>query len=334
MEAERSFLDEVRDTWMEAVRAFERPSLARSLGQLATSVIPYLALTALAYVLCGISWWLALPVDLLAAAFMVRVFIVFHDCGHGSFFASPLANHIVGSITGVLTFTPYFEWRAEHARHHATAGDLDRRGFGDVWTMTLAEYRGAPLGCKLRYRLYRNPLVLLGVGPLFVFLLKNRRPTPGTETRRRLSVHLTNLALVAIFTPLIATFGMGRVVAVQLPIIAVAGIAGVWLFYVQHQFEAVYWARRQTRDIVAVAMQGSSFYDLPGVLQFFSGNIGYHHIHHLSPAIPNYFLPKCFRQRPIFQKVDRLTLWSSLKTLALRLYDEDAGRLVGFPHAG
>jgi len=326
-----SDLGEARSTWRQAVAAYQSPDLRRSLWQLANSVVPYLALWYLAYRLLAVSYWLALPVQILAGGFLIRIFIIFHDCGHGSFFTSRKANDAVGFLTGVMTFTPYYDWWAEHARHHATAGDLDRRGVGDVWTMTVDEYRAAPLRRRFGYRLYRNPLVMFGLGPLYVFLIKQRFPRAQNGPRGRLSVHLTNLALVAIFGALVATIGFGRTLLVQLPILAIGGAAGIWLFYVQHQFEGVYWERRAKRDHVTVAMKGSSFYALPRILQWFSGNIGFHHIHHLSPTIPNYRLPECYREQKVFQGVDRLTLRSSLRSLRLRLYDESSRRLVGFP---
>jgi omega-6 fatty acid desaturase (delta-12 desaturase) len=312
------------------VAAYQGSDLKRSLWQVANSIIPYLALWYVAYRLLAVSYWLALPVSLVAAGFMVRVFIIFHDCGHGSFFRSKAANEVMGFITGVLTFTPYHDWRTEHARHHATAGDLDQRGSGDVWTMTVKEYRAASFWQRVGYRLYRNPFVLLGVAPLYVFLIKQRFPRPGSSLRARLSVHLTNLALVCIFGVLFSTIGVKATLLVELPLIAAAGAAGIWLFYVQHQFEGVYWARRSSRDFVAAAMEGSSLYALPRVLQWFSGNIGFHHIHHLAPRIPNYRLPKAYREQPLLQGVKRLTLLSSLRSLRLRLYDEESSRLVSF----
>ena len=323
-------LEEAKRTWRQAVAAYQSPDLRRSLWQLANSLLPYLALWYLAYRLLEISFWLALPVEILAAGFLVRIFIIFHDCGHGSFFRSRTANDAVGYLTGILTFTPYHDWRLEHARHHATAGDLDRRGVGDVWTMTVAEYREAPRWRRLGYRLYRNPLVMLGLGPIYSFIIKQRLPRPQTGPKGRVSVHLTNLALVVVFGALFATIGVGATLAVQLPILAIGGAAGIWLFYVQHQFEDVYWERRDRRDYVAVGMQGSSYYALPRILQWFSGNIGYHHIHHLSPSIPNYRLPVCHRDQEIFQNVEPLTLRRSLRSLRLRLYDEESRRLVGF----
>jgi omega-6 fatty acid desaturase (delta-12 desaturase) len=325
-----TILEDARKTWRQAVAAYQRPDLRRSVWQLANSVVPYLILWFVAYRLHEISFWLALPVQFLAAGFLVRVFIIFHDCGHGSFLRSRTANEVVGYLTGVLTFTPYHDWRMEHARHHASAGDLDRRGLGDVWTMTVTEYRESPLSRRIAYRLYRNPLVMFGLGPLYSFVIKQRLPRDQTGPRGRKSVHLTNLALVVIFGTLFVAIGVGATLAVQLPILAIGGAAGIWLFYVQHQFEAVYWERHDRRDFVAVAMYGSSFYELPRILQWFSGNIGFHHIHHLSPSIPNYRLPVCQREQEVFQTVAPLTLWSSLRSLRLRLYDEESRRMVGF----
>jgi omega-6 fatty acid desaturase (delta-12 desaturase) len=326
-------LADVKQNWKQIVAAYHRPDVKRSLWQLTDSVIPYLALWYLAYRLLAVSFWLALPAIILSAGFMVRVFIIFHDCGHGSFFKSRAANDAVGIITGILTFTPYYDWRAEHAKHHATAGDLDRRGVGDVWTMTVNEYRCASFWQRVGYRLYRNPFVLLGVAPLYVFVLKQRLPRRGTGRREVMSVIVTDLALAVIFGLLFATIGVRATVLVELPLIAVAGAAGIWLFYVQHQFETVYWERHDRRDYLAVAMHGSSLYALPRVLQWFAGNIGFHHIHHLSPRIPNYRLQKAYREQPLLQRVDRLTLLSSLHSLRLRLYDEASRRLVGFREA-
>jgi acyl-lipid omega-6 desaturase (Delta-12 desaturase) len=326
-------LDEARRTWKQAIAPYQAPELRSSVWQLASSVVPYLALWYVAYLLLSVSYWLTLAAAVLAAGFMVRVFIVFHDCGHGSFFGSRRANDVTGFITGVLTLTPYHDWRHEHALHHATAGDLERRGHGDVTTLTVEEYRRLPLRGRLAYRLYRNPLVMFGIGPLWVFLVQQRFPTRGSALRERLSVHLTNLALAALAAVLIATIGLKATLLVELPIIVIAGAAGVWLFYVQHQFEQVYWARGARRDFVAAALLGSSLYKLPRVLQWFTGNIGFHHIHHLSPRVPNYKLERCHREQPVFQAVNTLTLRSSLRTLRLRLYDEVAGKLVTFRQA-
>jgi len=323
-------LNEMKQNWKAIVAAYQRPDVKRSVWQMIDSIGPYLALWYLAYRLLAVSYWLSLPVIVLAAGFMVRVFIIFHDCGHGSFFKSRAANDVVGTITGILTFTPYYDWRAEHAQHHATAGDLDRRGTGDVWTMTVNEYKQASFWQRLGYHLYRNPFVLLGVAPMYLFLLKQRLPHRGSGTREKMSVLVTDLALAVIVGLLFATIGVKATLLVELPLMAVAGAGGIWLFYVQHQFERVYWERHDRRDYLAVAMEGSSLYALPRVLQWFAGNIGFHHIHHLSPRIPNYHLPKAFREQPLFQRVDRLTLLSSLRALRFRLYDEASRRMVGF----
>jgi len=331
--ASADVLEKLKGSWKQIVAAYQRPDVKRSVWQLVNSVGPYLILWYVAYRLLAVSFWLALPAIVLAAGFMVRVFIIFHDCGHGSFFESQTANDVVGIITGILTFAPYYDWRAEHARHHATAGDLDRRGVGDVWTMTVEEYKHASFWQRLGYRLYRNPFVLLGVAPFYVFLLKQRLPHRGAGKREVMSVHVTNLALAVIFGLLFATIGVKATLLIELPLMAIAGAAGIWLFYVQHQFERVYWERRDKRDYLAAAMQGSSLYALPRVLQWFAGNIGFHHIHHLSPRIPNYRLPKAFREQPLLQRVDKLTLFSSLRTLRLRLYDEAARRMVSFRQA-
>jgi omega-6 fatty acid desaturase (delta-12 desaturase) len=322
--------DDLRSDWRRIVAAYQSPDLKRSVWQLVNSVVPYLALWYLAYRLLAVSYWLALPAAILAAGFMVRVFIIFHDCGHGSFFRSKRANDLVGVITGILTFTPYHDWRAEHARHHATAADLDRRGSGDVWTMTVREYREGSFWRRLGYRLYRNPFVMLGLAPLWIFVIQQRFPRRGSDARSRRSVHLTTLALVAIVGLLVATIGVKALLLVEMTVLTAAGAAGIWLFYVQHQFEGVYWDRHDARDFLAAAMDGSSLYDLPRVLQWFSGNIGFHNIHHLAPRIPNYRLPKAFREQPLLQAGQRLTLLTSLRSLRLRLYDEDSRRLVGF----
>jgi len=323
-------LDEVRKTWRQVVAAYQKPDLRRTLWQVVNSVGGYLLLVGLAYWLLPISYWLVLPVQIIAGGFLIRVFIIFHDCGHGSFFRSKKANEFVGYLTGIVTFTPYHDWRLEHARHHATAGDLDRRGLGDIWTMTVREYQESSFLMRLGYRLYRNPLVMMGVGPLFIVLLRQRIPHGVTGPAGRRSVHLTNLALVAVYGALCLTLGVVNTVVTLVPILAIGGAAGVWLFYVQHQFDGVYWERRERRDFVAVAFEGSSMYALPRLLHWFTGNIGFHHIHHLAPAIPNYRLPKCFREQPMFQQVKQLTFAGSLRSARLRLYDEDNHRLIGF----
>jgi omega-6 fatty acid desaturase (delta-12 desaturase) len=298
--------------------------------QLFDTLVPYAALWCLMYFSLRVSWWLALPLAVLAAGFLVRVFIIFHDCGHGSFFPSRKANDILGFITGVLTFTPYYHWRWEHALHHASSGDLDRRGTGDVWTLTVQEYLEASRWKRFAYRLARNPVVLFGLAPLFLFLIKMRFPAAKAGRRERHSVAWTNLAMVGMAAGMSWLFGLKAYLLLQVLIIMVSGTAGLWLFYVQHQFEGVYWERGNDWDYATAALKGSSFYKLPKVLQWFSGSIGFHHIHHLSPRIPNYHLEKCHRAEPLFQTVKPVTFLASFKSLTFRLWDEQHQRLVSY----
>jgi acyl-lipid omega-6 desaturase (Delta-12 desaturase) len=316
--------------WREVVGKCQQPKLPRALWQVANTLVPYAALWSLMYLTLGVSCRLTTALAVLAGCFLIRVFIIFHDCGHGSFFKSRRANDILGFITGVLCFTSYYHWRWQHAIHHSSAGDLDRRGTGDIWTLTVREYLEASRWKRLAYRLARNPLILFVLAPLFLFLIKERFPSPKAPRRERNSVYWTNLALLAWIVGLACLFGLKDLLLLQLGIIAVAGTGGVWLFYVQHQFEGVYWERRGEWDYCTAALKGSSFYKLPKVLQWFSGNIGFHHIHHLSPRIPNYNLEKCHRAEPLFQTVKPVTLLSSIKSLTFRLWDERRRKLVSF----
>jgi len=248
------------------------------------------------------------------------------------FFKSRKANDIWGFITGVLTFTPYQLWRWEHAIHHSASGDLDRRGLGSVWTLTVQEYLEASRWKRFAYRLVRNPFVLLIIAPFFLFVIQQRFSSKGASRRERHSVYWTNLAMLGVAIGLSLIFGFKAYLFIQLMMVMVAGTAGVWLFYVQHQFEGVYWQRHEKWDYLTAALQGSSFYKLPKILQWFSGNIGFHHIHHLSPRIPNYNLERCHKAEPLFQTVPPVTLFSSLKSLTFRLWDEERHRLVGFSY--
>jgi omega-6 fatty acid desaturase (delta-12 desaturase) len=321
-----------RAQWRRAVEKYREPSTGRAVWQIADTFIPYALLWAAMYFTVQISWWLTAALAVLAGLFLVRVFIIFHDCGHDSYFRSHRANAFVGFIAGVLTFTPYYHWRWEHAIHHSTAGHLDKRGMGDIWTMTVQEYLESSRWKRFAYRLARNPIVLFLIAPLVMFLGRQRYPKPGASDRERHSVWWTNLAILLMIIGLSAIYGIGTYLLIQLTISAVGGAAGVWLFYMQHQFEDVYWERGDNWDYAAAALQGSSFYKLPRVLQWFSGNIGFHHIHHLSARIPNYNLQRCHEADPLFQKVKPLTLTSSLKSLTLRLWDEQTRKLVGYKH--
>lgn len=318
--------------WKEIVARYQKPCVGRAVWQIVNTLVPYAALWYLMYLTLAVSWWLTIPLAMLAGAFLVRMFIIFHDCGHGSFFKSQKANHITGAITGVLTFTPYYHWRWEHAIHHSASGDLDRRGTGDIWTLTVQEYLESSRWRRFAYRFARNPIILFVVAPLVLFLGINRIPKPKAPTRERYSVYLTNLAVGLISVGLIWIFGLKAFLIIQFTVLMVAGSAGVWLFYVQHQYEGVYWERAEKWDYVAAALQGSSFYKLPKVLQWFSGNIGFHHIHHLSARIPNYHLEKCHKAEPLFQAVKPITFFASFKSFTFRLWDEQRRKLVGFGH--
>ncbi len=302
--------------WRETVAPYQGANLRLSLWQMVNTIAPYFILWYLAYRALEVHLLLSLFISFWAALFGFRTFIIFHDCGHGSFFKSRRANDIVGIFTGIITFTPYYAWRHSHAVHHASSGDLDRRGVGDVWTLTYDEYKTMPLAKKLFYRLYRNPFVIFFVGPPIDFIVLQRLPYVNVSERAREknSVTWTNLALLAILIIASLTIGLKAYILVQLPIIWIASCFGVWFFYVQHQYENVYWERHENWDYASAAIYGSSFYKLPKLLQWFSGNIGFHHIHHLSPRIPNYRLEKCHYDNKMFQEVETLTILSSLKS--------------------
>ncbi len=306
------------------------PCLRRSSWQIVNSLGPYLLLWA---TMIWTATW-SIPLTLLlavpAAGFLVRVFIIFHDCGHGSYYRSRSANDFWGRLTGLLLATPYQRWRHDHAVHHATSGDLDRRGIGDIWTLTVREYRALPRWRRACYRLVRNPAFLLLVVPLYLFAIQHRFPSRGSRWREVRSVMWTNLWLLVALVALVSAFGLGPVLWVQLSISAVAGTVGVWLFYVQHQFEDVYWSRSADWDYFDAAIAGSSYYRLPRMLQWFTGNIGFHHVHHLSPAVPNYNLERCHRDDSRLRRATTIGLRDSLRSLTFRLWDEDRGRLIGF----
>ena len=318
--------------WKAIVARYQQPSTLRGLWQILNTLGPYALLWYLMYLSLPVSWWLTVPLAVLAAGFVVRVFIIFHDCGHGSYFKSRTANDIVGFIAGVLTLTPYYHWRWEHAIHHASSGHLDKRGTGDIWTLTVQEYLESSRWRRFSYRLARNPVILFGIAPLFLFAVRQRFPSAEADKRERHSVYWMNLAILGMVAGLVAIFGFKAYLLIQTIIIMVSGGAGVWLFYVQHQFDGVYWERDENWDYTAAALEGSSFYKLPKILQWFSGNIGFHHIHHLSPRIPNYNLERCHKADPLFQQVKPITLLSSLKSFTYRLWDEKRRKLVGYRH--
>ena len=321
-----------RPAWHQDVARYAHSNQRKAIWQLVDTLGPYIGLWILMVytIKAGVSYWVTLALAVVAAAFLVRIFIFFHDCCHGSFFSSSRANTALGYLTGILTFTPYHSWRRSHVRHHATSGNLDRRGVGDIWTMTVEEYRAAPRRTRIAYRLYRNPLILFGFGPAVSFLIAQRFFPKEAKRREQVSVLVTNLAILAIVVLASLTIGFWTYLLIQLPVILVAGALGIWLFYVQHQYEGVYWARDEAWNFTKAALEGSSYYRLPKVLQWFTGNIGLHHIHHLRPRIPNYRLQECYDQVPAMQAVQPLTIGKSLKSLRLNLWDEEQQALVSF----
>ncbi len=317
----------------QALAPYAQPHLGRALLDIATSVVPYFALTALMYVSLDVSYLLTLALAVPAAAFLLRTFILFHDCTHGAFVPTRRANTWLGVAFGVLVFQAFHSWRYNHAVHHGTAGDLDRRGTGDVQTLTVAEYTALPWRGRVAYRLFRNPFVMFGFGPLYALVLQPRLPRASARPRIQRSIIGTDIALAVIFGGLCWLLGWQAVLLVQAPPILIGGAAGVFLFYVQHQFEDTYWQRPGSWSFADAALQGSSHLKLPKLLQFFTGNIGLHHVHHLNARIPNYNLQRAHDENPVFHSVPTLSLWDALRAVRLKLWDEDRGRLVTFAAA-
>jgi omega-6 fatty acid desaturase (delta-12 desaturase) len=311
---------------------YRTPDTKRSVWQLATAAIMYVGTWVLMYYSLDVSYWLTLALAVPAAFFMVRLFIIQHDCGHGAFFKSTRAADITGFILGVLTLTPYHYWKKTHAIHHATSGNLEHRGFGDIKTLTIDEYLQLTWFKKLTYRIYRNPLVLFGIGAVAHFAVVHRIPTivPREWKRERRSILWTDVALLALVVLGGLVFGFRQVAMVHLPLLIISCSLGVWLFYVQHQFEPTYWEHDDQWQYESAALQGSSYYRLPSLLHWLTGNIGYHHIHHLNARIPNYKLPEVFRKHPELQKVTQLTMWQSIRCITLTLWDEREQKLVPF----
>ncbi len=321
-----------REQLIQAVAKYAQPDYQKAFWQLSNTFVPYLALWALmAYLaLQGYPYWITLLLAIPAGCLLVRIFIFFHDCTHGAFFPSRKGNKILGYLAGTLVFTPFEDWQRTHVIHHSASGNLDRRGTGDVWTLTVEEYIKAPRSTRIIYRLFRNPLVLFSIVPLFLFVVINRFPSPGAGKRERRSVVITNAAIAGIILAMGLTLGFQNYWLIQLPILWIAASIGMWMFYVQHQFENVYWSRNEQWDLTRSGLEGSSYYKLPKMMQWLVGNIGLHHIHHVRANIPNYNLQRCYDEVPALQAVEPLTLRKSLQSLWLNLWDEQRNKLVSF----
>jgi omega-6 fatty acid desaturase (delta-12 desaturase) len=322
-----------RSPWREALAPYARPKLGRSVLDLATSVVPYLGLSFLMYLALDVSYALTLALAFPTAGFLLRTYIVFHDCTHGSLLPSKRANAWVGRTLGLIVFSPFCSWRHNHAVHHATSGDLERRGVGDVPTLTVAEYRAMPWRKRLGYRTFRNPLVMFGLGPLLAMVILPRLTSRSARPRIRHSVIGTDVALIVLIGLLCWLVGWREYLLIQGPTAMLAGSVGVWLFYVQHQFDDTYWRSTSDWSYADAALKGSSYLKLPKVLQFFTANIGLHHVHHLSARIPNYNLQRAHDENPICHDVPTLSLRDGLRTVRLKLWDEERGRLVTFADA-
>jgi acyl-lipid omega-6 desaturase (Delta-12 desaturase) len=322
-----------RAYWRDSVARFERPSTRSAALDLATSLGAYVALTVAMYLLREVSIWLTLALAVPASGFLLRTFIVFHDCAHGSFVPTKRGNLWLGRLTGLVVFQPYANWRHNHAVHHGSSGDLDRRGTGDIATLTAAEYAARPWRSRLAYRLFRSPVVMFGIGPVWSLMIGPRIWSNRMRPRQRHSIWLTNVALALLLGALLWVVGPIAWLEVQMPTAILAGVAGVFLFYVQHQFEDAYWESGEEWSYADAALKGSSYLKLPKLLQFFSGNIGLHHVHHLSSKIPNYNLQRAHDENPIFESVPILTVLDGVRALRLKLIDPASGRLLTWRQA-
>ncbi|UII54218.1 fatty acid desaturase [Cytobacillus spongiae] len=312
---------------------FEKANTKSSVIQILNTIVPFFLIWYLAYESLSISYLLTLALCVVNAGLLVRIFIIFHDCCHYSFFKNRTANKILGTITGVLTIFPFGKWGHEHSVHHATSSNLDKRGTGDIWMLTVEEYKAASPAMKLGYRLYRNPFVMFVLGPIYVFLFKNRFNRKGARRNERINTYITNLLIVGLYSFMCWLIGWEAFLMIQGPIFFLSGAAGVWLFYVQHTFEDSYFEEDKEWEYVKAAVEGSSFYKLPKLLQWITGNIGYHHVHHLSPRVPNYLLEEAHNQTESLQNVPTITLSTSIESLKFRLWDEENDKFVGYKEA-
>jgi omega-6 fatty acid desaturase (delta-12 desaturase) len=309
---------------------YNKPDRFKSIWQIFNTFIPYLLVWYLMIESLKYSYWITLLLSVVASAFLIRIFIIFHDCGHGSFFKSPKVSNAVGIISGILAFTPYHMWHHHHKIHHATSANLDKRGIGDVWTMTKEEFISAPAKTKRFYRIFRNPFIMFIIGPLYVIFFQNRVPKKNMTKQEKKSVYITDAAIVLIAVAMSLIFGLKNYLMIQLPVIFLAHSVGIWLFLIQHNFEDVEWERTDNWDYKTAALEGSSFLKLPAIFQWFTGNIGYHHVHHLSPRIPNYNLERCHNENEMFRDIKPIYFLSTFRFLKLQLWDEKNQKMISF----
>lgn len=312
------------------ISPFEKSNTKKSVRQLFNTFPPFILLWIAAYVSLEISYWLSLGLSVIASGFVIRIFIIFHDCTHQSFFKSRKVNDMIGTIAGIITLFPYEQWKRNHTIHHATSSNLNKRGTGDIWILTVEEYIEAPFWKRMQYRLYRNPIVMFGLGPIYLFLVTNRFNRKDACKKERINTYVTNISIILLYTLLSMLIGWQAFLMIQLPISFVAGMLGIWLFYVQHQFEDSYFEDEEEWDYVKAAIDGSSYYKLPKVLQWVTGNIGFHHVHHLSPKVPNYYLEQVHESATPLQQATTVTIRSSIKALRFRLWDKESKSLVSF----
>lgn len=317
-------------SWEKVVKKYNHPNLVKSIWQITNSLIPFIIMWFLMYKSLHYSYWITLLLCVIASGFLIRMFIIFHDCGHGSFFKSSLANRIVGNIMGIFAFTPYNKWHDEHKIHHATSSNLDKRGIGDVWTLTVDEYQNSSNWNRFVYRCFRNPYLLFILGPILIVFIYNRVTTKKMTIKEKGNIYFTNFALLTMAILMSMLIGIQAYLLIQIPLILIAQSMGLWLFYVQHQFDDTTWERNTKWDYKSAALEGSSFLKLPKVFQWFTGNIGFHHVHHLSSKIPNYNLARCHYENELFKDVKPLKIMSSFKTLHLSLWDEKNHQMISF----
>lgn len=323
-------INEKQKMLRKSVAPYEKSDNWNSVRQIINTFVPFFLLWYLAYVSLSVTYWLTLGICIIAGGFLTRIFIIFHDCCHNSFFKNRKVNEFLGTVSGVLTLFPFKQWQHSHNVHHAGSGNLDKRGVGDIWVLTVDEYLSASTWTKIRYRIYRNPFVMFIIGPIFVFLITNRFNRKGAKRKERMNTYITNISIVALVAIMGFTLGWQSFLLVQGTIFMVSGSAGIWLFYVQHTFEDSYFEEDEDWEYVKAAVEGSSFYKLPKPLQWLTGNIGFHHVHHLSPRVPNYKLEEAHNSSKPLQHVPTVTLKTSLESLKFRLWDEKAKKFVSF----